>query len=94
MSLEHRALSVSLDYQVGICGRTAATDCRASFDIFTELHGHQSIEEQYIFPVLAQKMPQFQEDHLEEVSEHDTLAALCQNTQMLSFPPFLSFSLC
>ncbi|GAA6026807.1 hypothetical protein JCM8097_005875 [Rhodosporidiobolus ruineniae] len=34
------------------------------------LEGHHGIEERYIFPVLAKKMPQFQDDHQEE---HDAI---------------------
>ncbi|KDE07590.1 hypothetical protein MVLG_02056 [Microbotryum lychnidis-dioicae p1A1 Lamole] len=30
------------------------------------LEGHHGIEERYIFPVLAKKMPEFREEHLEE----------------------------
>lgn len=47
------------------------------------LEGHHGIEERYIFPVLAKKMPQFAEEHQEE---HDTIH---EGMHQLEVCPFL-----
>ncbi|BGP14073.1 hypothetical protein JCM10213_002368 [Rhodosporidiobolus nylandii] len=44
--------------------------CDVAESFLRHLEGHHGIEERYIFPVLAKRMPQFADEHQEE---HDTI---------------------
>ncbi|GAA5829613.1 hypothetical protein JCM11251_000223 [Rhodosporidiobolus azoricus] len=51
-------------------GMTVPDFMDAAESFLRHLEGHHGIEERYIFPVLAKRMPQFAEEHQEE---HDTI---------------------
>ncbi|GAA5908390.1 hypothetical protein JCM6882_007924 [Rhodosporidiobolus microsporus] len=58
------------DGSFGKHGLTVPDFMDVAESLLRHLEGHHGIEERYIFPVLAKKMPQFAEDHQEE---HDAI---------------------
>ena len=45
---------------------------RTARDLERHLHGHHTIEERFIFPLLAQRMPEFKVEH---IAEHNFMHA-------------------